>query len=185
MAGCGCSGCASGGDCCEAQYTTDEAAREAADRLSCLMDRGRDMLARAGLRPYAVRIVRARSGGRRRGDGPSDVVKVWKIKPAPKVVDMAGLQEVLSADQLRELGTVMITGISRAYTEDMLLGRGEDGSPIPPDELVFYEIEYLSITPRQRRRFVVNGAPFYRPETAEWVVTLARAPVDRDRRGVL
>jgi hypothetical protein len=183
---CGCSGCTSGGDCCDETYTTDDAAREAADRLGCLLDRGRDMLARAGMRPYSVRIVRARTvGGRRRGDGVSDIVRVWKIRPSPKVMDMSGLQEVLSADQLRELGTVMITGISRAYTEDVLLGRGEDGSPIPNDEIVFYEITFLSVTPRQHRRFVVSAAPFYRAETAEWVVTLTRAPVDRDRRGVL
>lgn len=151
-----------------------------------MWDRARDMKTRAGLRPYSVAIVRVRSAGaRRRGDGITDVVHEWPILPTPKMGDLTGLQEVVASDQLREMGTILLSEISLTYSEDVLLGRGPDGSPIPSDEVVFYEVRFLDSQGRetQRRRFVPASAPFARSETAEWVITLARAPIDRDRRG--
>lgn len=184
MSGCGCSGCSSGGAC--QGFTPAGRGAAKARRLSRLWDRARDMKARAGLRPFSVCIVRVRSNGaRRRGDGVSEVVAEWPILPTPKLGDLTGLQEIVSADQLREVGTVLLSEISLAYTEDMLLGRAADGSPIPSDEVLFYEVRFEGVggIGGQRRRFVPASAPSPNPERSEWTMTLARAPVDRDRRG--
>lgn len=126
-------------------------------------------------------------GGRRRGDGPSEIVKVWPILPIPKVGDASSLTQLLSADQLRETGTIIVSEISNAYSEDTLLGR-PDGKPLPPDEWVFWEIAWVGPDGRcgQPRRFNVQGAPTYIPGTAEWQITLVRSHEDRERiTGVL
>lgn len=162
-------------------------AAKAGRRLSKMWDRARDALARAGLRPYSVCIVRVRaSGGRARGDGPTDFIAEWPLLPTPKVMDMTGVQQILDADSITELGLITLSGISLQYTEDVLLGRGEQGLPIPPDENVFYEIRSLDINgkPTARRRFVSVSAPTMRSESAEWTINLSRAPQDRGRNGL-
>ncbi len=169
-------------------FTSAAAAGRAGARLSRLWDRARDMEVRAGLRPYTVSIVRARASGMRsRGDGPTDVVAEWKLLPTPKVADLSGIGEILDADQLREQGSVMLSGISRSYSEDMLLGRGPTGAPVPAGETVFFEVRYLDIAGRvtQRMRFVAASRPSANVERAEWTISLQRAPWDRGRDGVL
>lgn len=183
MSGCGCPECSSGAAC--ERFTPAGRAAWRARRLGRLWDRGRDMVARAGLRPYSVCIVRVRSAGaRRRGDGVTDVVQEWPILPVPKIGDLSGLSEVVNADALREVGSVLLSEISLTYTEDTLLGRGPDGSPVPADEAVFYEIRFSGAGggPAQARRFVPASAPFCDPARGQWSLTLARAPVDRDRQ---
>jgi hypothetical protein len=145
------------------------------------------MQSRAGLRPYSVTIVRARASGTRRGDGPTEIVHEWPILPTPKLGDMTGLQEILAPDQLRETGSLQLTEVSLRYSEDMLLGRGPNGDPIPPDEVVFYEIRFLDGAGRvtQRRRFVSSSAPNPDPARAQWTINLTRAPHDRARNGAL
>lgn len=180
--------CGAGCSCECHGFTSAAVAGRAGARLSKLWDRARDMEVRAGLRPYTVSIVRARATGMRsRGDGPTDVVAEWCLLPTPKIADLSGISEILDADQLREQGTVMLSGISRSYSEDMLLGRGPKGDPIPHGETVFYEIRYLDISGRvtQRMRFVGASRPSANVERAEWTLTLQRAPWDRDRSGVL
>lgn len=157
------------------------------DRLSRMWDRARDMYTRAGLRPYVITIVRVRSAGaRRRGDGVPVLVGEWRLLPTPKIGDLSGLQEVLNPDQLREMGQVLLSEISLSYTEDILLGRGDDGTPVPPDETVYYEIQFLDGTgmPRQRRRFTAASPPFANVAQAMWTISLTRAHGDRDRQGV-
>lgn len=151
-----------------------------------MMDRGRDMKARAGQRPWSVCIVRARSmGGRRRGDGPTEIVKEWPILPAPRVGDTAAIRQLLDPDQVRETGSVTLTEISSTYTEDVLLGRGTEGKPIPRDEWVYYEITWYGPDGKagQKRRYVPDGSPSYNPERAEWSINLMRAHEDRERDG--
>lgn len=147
------------------------------------------MKARAGLRPWSVAIVRARySGGRRRGDGPAEIVGRWEILPLPRVQGMGAIKQILGPDQLREMGSLTVAEISSVYTEDMLLGRGTDGRPIGADEVVFYEVAWIGADGvcGEARRFNIDGVPEYVPATAEWVITLRRAPDDRERgSGVL
>lgn len=153
-----------------------------------MWDRARDMYTRAGLRPYTVTIVRARYAGMRaRGDGPAEIIGEWQLLPTPKIGDLSAIGEVLDADQLREMGQVLLTQVSLAYSEDMLLGRGETGAPIPPSETVFYEIRHVDKLGRvtSRSRFVTSSKPYADTGQGQWVITLARAPWDRDRAGVL
>ena len=182
MAACVCRGCTTGGACL--RFASEAAATAAIQRRSHMMDKARDLLARAGLRPYVVSIIRTRaSGGRRRGDGVTDVVREWRILPTPKLADLTTLQEIVAPDQVREQGSVLLSGISLSYSEDVLLGRGSDGSPIPADEAVFYEVRFVAGN-GQRRRFVPSSAPSANGTDASWSIMLTRVPVDRDRRGV-
>lgn len=138
------------------------------------------------MRPWEVKIVRCRSmGGRRRGDGPTEVVAQWSILPTPKIGDMSGVKQLITPDQLRETGTMIVTEISNAYTEDMLMGRGPAGGNVGRDEVVFYEVAWIDGDGcvGEARRFVLDGAPTYIPESAQWQVTLMRAHDDRDRNG--
>lgn len=185
-----CGGCAQtcGAGCaCDCHlFTRPEVAGAAGARLARLWDRARDLKARAGLRPYSVTIVRARSAGMRaRGSGPAEIVGEWPILPVPKVSDLTALTEVLAPDQLREAGSVVLSEVSLTYSEMVLLGRGEAGDPVPRGEAVYYEISQLDGAGRVtvRRRFVLGSAPYAKTETAEWVITLVRAPWDRDVDG--
>jgi len=167
-------------------FTSTEVAARSVRRLSRVMDRGNDLKARAGLRPYTVTIVRARSVGMRsRGDGPTEVIGEWRIVPTPRVGDLTGITESLAPDQLREQGTILLAEISLAYTEDMLLGRGESGAPIPSNEVVFYEVRDLLAPTGARRRFVPQSAPYHDGAPATWSIVLLRAPWDRSREGTL
>lgn len=188
MGACCASSCSSGCTCACHRFTSPEVAGRAGIRLGRLWDRARDLYSRAGLRPYAVSIVRARAAGlRARGDGPTDVVDEWPLLPTPKVGDLTGLTEVLDADQLRETGSVLLSQVSLTYTEDVLSLRGASGNPIPQGETAFYEVRYLDGTGRvtSRCRFVPSSKPFADTEHGQWTVMLARAPWDRDRSGVL
>lgn len=189
MSACGCARTCGAGCACECHgFTSPEKAARAAARLSRLWDRARDMYSRAGLRPYCVSIVRTRATGMRaRGDGPTDVIGEWAILPTPKIGDLTALTEMLDADQLREKGAVMLTEVSLSYSEDILLGRGESGNPIPPGETVFYEVRYLDFSGRvtARRRFVPTSPPYADLANAQWTISLTRAPWDRGRDGVM
>lgn len=110
----------------------------------------------------------------------------WPILPVPRVGDTAAIRQLLQVDQLREDGAVTLSEISSSYTEDMLMGRGPDGKPIPRDEWVYYEITWYGTDgkPSQRRRYVPDGLPSYMPESAQWTINLKRAPnEDRERDG--
>lgn len=189
MSGCGCAqGCGSGCACDCHGFTSPTVAGRAGQRLARIWDRARDLYSRAGLRPYSVAIVRARATGlRARGDGPTDVIGEWILLPNPKIGDLSGLSEILDSDQLREMGSVMLSEVSLSYSENLLACRGEGGGPIPSGETVFYEVRYLDGTGRvtARRRFVPSSPPFADMAQAMWTVNLTRAPWDRDRGGTL
>lgn len=186
--GCGCgTACALACDCDCHRFTSPAAGAARAARLSEMWDRGRDMYTRSGQRPYEVLIVQARATGARRGDGPTDVINEWKILPTPKIGDLSGLVETLSADQLREMGTVMLSEISLRYSESVVNCKGEGGKAIPVGELVFYEVRYLDSHGRVtlRRRFVPSSPAFADAGRGQWSLNLVRAPWDRDAVGVL
>lgn len=153
-----------------------------------MRDRGRDMYTRWGLRLYSVNIVRVvASGGRKRGDGADHVLGSWEILPVPTVADLQTLTQIVSASQIREQGTVIVSGISGAYTEDTLMGRGGDGNPIPAGEAVYYELVFNA--PRgggsnQRRRLTPSSAPSYDAVKAEWSIVLQVSYGGRDRAGI-
>lgn len=144
------------------------------------------MYARYGLRLYAVRIVRVRStGGRKRGDGADDVVGAWDILPVPNVADLTSLTMVVSPTQLREAGSLLLSGISGAYSEHTLAGRGNDGTPIPPSEAVYWEIAFQDPLQRtsMRRRMIPDSAPNYDALQGAWSVILRRQYDGRNHDG--
>lgn len=146
-------------------------------------DRARDVLARLGFRPYRVKLVHVRwTGGRQLGDGVEEVVVEREILPVPSVGDLSGVIRSLTAAQVDEQGTVILTKISASYTEDQILCRPENGRPLPPNEAVYYEIQYKD---GQRRRLtpVGGGAPSFFPARAEWQVVLQVQRGARSRSG--
>lgn len=184
---CGCTtGCT--GACEGGSFATRGVAGSAGARLSSMWDRARDMKTRAGLRPYEVAIVRARAASaRRRGDGPSEIIGEWKLLPTPKVGDLTAITEVVGADQVREMGVIVLSEISLCYSENVLLGRGPDGGSIPPDEIVYYEIRTLDRAGNiaTRRRFAPSSVPYADYERSQWSISLTRAYHDRERNGAL
>ena len=137
------------------------------------------MMSRAGLRPYQVKIVRARSTGQRqRGDGPTEIVGEWPLLPTPMVGDLTALSEMLMSDQRREQGTILLSEISLQYPESVLMGLGSTGAPIPAGEFFYYEIRPFdgSGRPTQARRFEPDSAPSYDATKAMWSITLRRLP---------
>lgn len=184
--GCCESSCSTSCECDCHRFTSPGRAGRAGLRLSRLWDRARDLYSRAGLRPYAVAIVRVRyAGGARRGDGPQEVIGEWPILPTPKIGDLTGMQEIVDVDQLREVGTVLISEISLRYTEDVLLGRGDGGAPVSASEAVYFEVRFLDGTGRvtQRRRFTAASPPFADMARAQWMISVSRAYSDRERAG--
>lgn len=153
-----------------------------------MRDKGRDMYARYGLRLYAVRIVRVRAvGGRKRGDGADEVVNAWEILPVPTVADLSTLTVIVTPAQMREAGSLVLSGISGAYSEYQLSGRGPDGSAVPAGESVFWEIAFQDPRGRAsaRRRMIPDSAPSYDPSQAAWSVVLRRQYDGRNHDGTV
>lgn len=150
-------------------------------------DRGREIEARLGFRPYTVHVVRVRFAGGRRGDGPSEVVQDVPILPTPDIFGLDGVTRVVTAAQVMEQGQITVAGISGRYTERELEARAPDGSPPSSAERTFWEITFLigdhECPAGQRRRFQVVGVPGYNANKGAWSVTLERAQQDRARDG--
>lgn len=154
-------------------------------KLIGVVDKTRDLNTRLGFRPYRVRIIRTRFSGPRRGMGIEAVIHETDILPTPLVVDMRSLAEVVTAVGVEENGTVQLQQISGRYTEEMLLGLGPDGSPVAPNETVYYEIEFFRRDgrPSERRRFLVDSMPMYNAAAIQWNVSLVGAGENRARDG--
>lgn len=150
-------------------------------RLSSIVDRARDVATRVGQRPWRVSHVHVRWTGTRRGDGVEEVVTEREILPRPQIADLGGVTRTLSDAQVEENGTVLITGISAAYSEDQILCRPGTGKPLPPNEAIYYKAQLLDGV---RRRLVPIGgaAPGFSP-SAGWTVTVTVAAGARPRDG--
>jgi hypothetical protein len=152
-------------------------------RWARAVDRARGIIADLGLRPYRVSFVHARWTGARRGDGVEEVITQREILPVPLVQDMAGIARQLSLAQIDESGSVLITKISAGYTEDQVLCRPGTGKPLPPNEVIYYEIQALE--GGERRRFVpVGGAAPSLKAAGGWSVTVTLQAGARPRSGV-
>jgi hypothetical protein len=150
--------------------------------LSGPVDAVRNVMAQLGMRPYGVKIVHVRWTGATVGDGREEVVSERPVLPVPAVGDLAGLVRQLTAAQVDDMGTVVMSEISAAYTEDDVLLRPRDGKPLPANEAVYYEIRWAGIG--KRHRFApVGGSASFKADTAEWVVTLTLQKGARPRSG--
>ena len=183
--GCGCNGDAS------RHFTLPDAATLRGSIGRCLIpvvDRVRDVRVGMGLRPYLVRILRTKwVGGDVRGQGTEHVIHTLTLLPVPKLIDIGSLSEIATPVGIDETGVVMVTEISGAYSEEVLLGRDAEGTPVGPDVNVWYEVEFIRPDgkPGERRRFTIRAAPSYEPEKFQWVVRLERAREGRGLDGTL
>lgn len=159
-----------------------------ADELIETADDLRDLATEFGIRRVAVHLVRLQWSGGERGRGEPVILEDVEIQPNPKVLDLANLQEVISDVGLREVGEVLVDGISGTYTFEQLYGRNADGSDLGREEGFFYELAFVqrdrSIKP-VRRRFTPTSTPSYQAGRVAWSVRLARAQGDRQRGGDL
>lgn len=151
-------------------------------RMSGIMDFGRDIAAQLGLRPYRVSFVHVRWTGPKRGDGIEEVVTQRDILPRPSVTDMSGLVRELTPSQIDEAGTILITKISAAYSEDQILCRPSTGRPLPLNEAVYYEVQLGASGERRRLVPVGGGAPTFKP-VGGWSVAVTIQSGARGRSG--
>lgn len=164
-----------------------------ADSLRCglgqslipTIDSARDIKVQLGLRPYRVRIVVTRFSGPRRGMGVETVVREEEILPVPHVMDMGALEQQATPIGTNDQGSIAIEEISGRYGEDLLSGVGADGSPVAPNECVYWEVEFFRRDgrPAERRRFQLQGVPGYDADRFQWRVLLTSAIKNRARSG--
>jgi hypothetical protein len=146
------------------------------------IDRIRDLQTKLGLRAYAVRLVRLRWTGGKRGAGTATVALVRSILPVPKIMNVDTLEQVLDPGGINEQGQVILAEVGGRYTEDDLFGRDATGADPGPDEEFFYEVEFLETG--AKRRFRLTSAPFYRPDEMQWWnIRLSLQQGPRDRAG--
>lgn len=158
-----------------------------AQKLIPVADGIRNLFTRFGLRTYKVRIVRVSWAGGRRGLGVPTVVRELDIMPTPLVQDLTTLTEIATPVGLDEAGVIVVSEISGRFTDDQLRFLDNDGEEPGPDENVFYEIEYPqpggpSVT-SVKRRFYLQGAPYYSAGRFQWSIRLVRVNEDRSRQG--
>jgi hypothetical protein len=152
-------------------------------KLTPVADKIRDLRTRLGGVPYRVFLVRTRWSGGHRGRGVEEVLTAQELLPTPKVMSLDGQTWVLHSVGLDEMGDVRVADISPAYTEDMLMGTGAQGEPIPKDQQFFWEIVYPRPLPDApvRRRYTPKSTPDYKPTRFGWSITLVKAGEERDR----
>ncbi len=152
-------------------------------KLTTVRDKVWDLRTRLGAQPYTVSIVVTGWSGGRRNSGVEEVVSCVDITPTPTVEAMGSQTRTLHPVGLDEVGTVRVSGISPAYTEDELVGVGPLGQPIPADQNFYWEITFRQPTGQNpvRRRYEVRGTPEYNPTRFQWTVLLVKADENRDR----
>lgn len=158
-----------------------------ARQLIGVADNLRDLYTSFGLRPYRLKLIKTKWSGGKRGIGVEEVSFERLIDPTPLVLDLSALQEIVQPVGLDEVGAIRVEQISGRFTEDMLRGHDDLGTPPSADEQVFYEIEFP--TPGDgdsfRRRFFLRTAPMYFADRFQWVITLEKSHEDRARSGDL
>jgi len=171
-----------------ARYTDPTAQQQnqtLARKLIKVADGLRDPFTRFGTRPYKVRVVRARWTSGKRGVGTPVVERTLDLLPTPLVQDMSGVTEIVNPVGLDEVGTIAIAEISGRFTDEELRFCAADGTPLGPDEEVWYEIEFPRADgkPGDLRRFYLRAAPMYFATRFMWTLRLEKAHSDRGRDG--
>lgn len=146
----------------------------------------RNLYTTYGLRPYNVSLIHTRWSGGKRNIGVEEVVDVTNIVPTPLLSDLSQVAQVNSPIGLDEIGDILVSEVSGAYTENQLTGY-TPGMLLAKDENFYWEIEFpppCEGQPGERRRFTVNAAPMYYADKFQWQIRLTRQRVDRTRSGV-
>lgn len=169
-----------------ADPTKMQLAKTLAQRFIPLADSLRDLCTKFGMRPYKLRVVRARWMGGRRGVGSPMIEQSLDILPTPLITDLSTLTEVVHPVGLDESGSILVTEISGRFTDNDLRLRGAQ-EPDDPAVEVFYEIEFPQPGGADsiKRRFYSRSAPHYNSGRLQWQLRLERAHPDRDMDGLL
>lgn len=180
---CGFSPC----QCCGGSFTVLQGAaidRTLVRSLTPCVDAIRDIYTCLGARAYQVALIVTRWSGGERGEGVEELISHKLLLPTPQIEDLSGLDTQIVAIGQEEDGTVTVSQISPRFSEDELMGRELDGTPIPSDHSFYWEIHFPTASgDGVRRRFTPAAAPTYNPTAFEWRVTLARQSEDRLRNG--
>lgn len=163
--------------------TPDLIRKSLARKLVRPVDKIRDLATRLGARQYRVFIVRTHWTGTRRGEGIEQVVDDVEILPTPKIIDLNTLAEVVTPVGPTEIGLVQLQQVSARYTEDFLTGVSADGTPVMPNDDLYYEVHFFRPdgSPAGRHRFALASTPYYAATKVQWLVTLD-AQVEKRRR---
>lgn len=168
--------------------TPGEAKNSLAVRLQKTVDRGRQIDARLGFRPYQVFLVWTKWTGPERGDGNQEVVHRCQIVPTPIVQSMDSISKSPGSAGKYPQGTVRVTEVSARYTEEQLQGRvvpdaGVDQVPEPYH--FFYEIveDGRHGASPLRKRFSLSADPHLDAANQGWQLVLGRQSGDMGRDG--
>jgi len=154
-------------------------------RLNPVADILRDLKTKPlGARPYQVKLVWTRWSGGERGVGVEEVFAEMLLLPTPASDRLTSLATVVQSIGSDDQGQFTVSEISPRYTEDQLLGRLNDGTPVPDDQNFYWEVYYpRRHEPGVRRRFVPSSPPDYHATRFEWTIRLTKASEDRSRSG--
>ena len=160
--------------------------RSLTQTLIPVADKLRGLLVQFGQRPYNVSLIRTKWAGGERGVGAEIIVSQIYLDPTPRITDLTGVTEITSAAGLAETGSILLTRISGAMTEEQLRGIDPEGDSISQDENFFYEIEFPHVrdgSPSTRRRFTYSSAPYFSAPGLQWRVELVKQRDDRQYNG--
>jgi hypothetical protein len=157
--------------------TAQLAASNPLRKLVNVVDKARDLAVRIGTRPYAVRIVRTRWSGGYRGGGVEVLESAVDILPVPRVASIDALTRKPDRIGIMDAGTIQISGISGAYTEDDLALTTAGGGSEDDAVSTWWEVEFIRPDggASKRRRFSVAAAPSYDASALGWTVQLTLA----------
>lgn len=177
--------------------TDGDFARSLAVDLRPDVDELRHLAAEMGVRPYRVFLAWARWDGGARGEGRLRVAERAEILPRPVVQDMSSIAQALRPVGVSEEGSVAVSEVSPAWTEDLLLGLRDGyvdaasrlGRTLAADVEFWWEVQEQRPTggvapldgETRIRRFRPYGAPHLSRDGFQWRLTLEKADYDVDR----
>jgi hypothetical protein len=172
-----------------------EARRSILQRVSHIVDRGRQVGVKAGLRPYRVFLVWTQWSGAERGAGDETELSRMELLPTPRVqaLDAVALA-TFSAGVLPE-GSIRVDCVSSLYTDDQLRGFVVPPSsrclqplvwnPPPPNGSFFYEVveDGRGDSQPTRQKYRIAGQVWRRPGRVSFSFTLERISEDNLPQG--
>ena len=173
-------------ECCGDDFTIPSAASHAQSLIGSLgpcVDQLRDLEVCLGARSKVVRLVWTRWTDGRRGAGQEIVEREEILTPVPEVKSISDLTIELQSIGNADVGVVQVSKISTRYTENFLMGRDLDGTPIRKDQNFYWEIEEPDGHGGTiRRRFTPKGPPDLKEVEFQWVIKLTKQHQNRTAR---
>lgn len=169
-------------------------------RFGRVADNLRQLATKFGARPYRVFLVWTRFDGvpipegpvsdePERGAGGEVVLQTIEILPTPNVRSLDSIAIDPRTAGVLQMGMLKVSEVSTSLTYEQLKGLAVPGlgviDHIPQPYDFFYEVvEDERAGPNQvRRRYRLATEPFLDAENVQWVFTLEKQSVDRNRDG--